>query len=209
MRRGSRPVLDDVGVNVGVNVAALLDAEVRRDGARPFLTWYDDATGERVELSVLTLANWAVKTANFLADEHGVEPGDAVSLAPSDHWLSYVAVLGAWCVGARLAGDAAVVLPGDPAAFMSSVLPQPDALMSPPADVDWDGGDTPDGARILSTLPLSSPDGLRLSLTGPLTAHGSVVMVTNADASRLADRARMERVTHTAGCDVGGVSRLD
>jgi hypothetical protein len=34
-------------------------------------------------------------------------------------------------------------------------------------------------------------------------------MVTNADESRLADRARMERATATAGCSVSGLLRLD
>ena len=190
--------------------AELLGRELRRDGARPFLTWYDDATGERVELSVLTLANWAVKTANLLADDYGIEPGDAVALDPADHWLSFVAVLGAWCAGARIDDAASVVLPGDPAAFTPSVLAQPDVLLSPAGDVEWPAGDDPpEGSRVMSALPLSTAEGLRLSLTGPLTAHGSVVMVVNADGSRLADRARTERVTHTAGCDVDGLPRLD
>ena len=36
----------------------LLDGAVRRDAAAPLVTHYDDATGERVELSATTLANW-------------------------------------------------------------------------------------------------------------------------------------------------------
>ena len=36
--------------------ADLLDQQLRRDGTRPLLTWYDDATGERIELSVATAA---------------------------------------------------------------------------------------------------------------------------------------------------------
>ena len=35
------------------------------------LTFYDDATGERTELSAATLGNWAAKTANFVVDEVG------------------------------------------------------------------------------------------------------------------------------------------
>ncbi|MDQ1686476.1 MAG: hypothetical protein QOC82_3213, partial [Frankiaceae bacterium] len=50
--------------------------------------------------------------------------------------------------------------------------------------------------------------GLDASLLVPLAAGGSVVMVANADVSRLADRAKMERATHTAGCDVAGLPRL-
>jgi len=103
-----------------VNVATVLAAEVRRDGARPFLTWYDDATGERIELSVATIANWAVKTANLLSDEYGIEAGDAIRLSPGDHWLSFVATLGAWHAGACIADDAEVVLPGDPKAFTAN-----------------------------------------------------------------------------------------
>ena len=44
----------------------MLTASLRRDGTRPLLTWYDDASGERIELSVATAANWAAKTANLL-----------------------------------------------------------------------------------------------------------------------------------------------
>ncbi|MDX6375117.1 MAG: hypothetical protein QOD98_4105, partial [Nocardioidaceae bacterium] len=36
----------------------LLRDELRRDSGRPLLTWYDEGSGERVELSVATYANW-------------------------------------------------------------------------------------------------------------------------------------------------------
>ena len=42
------------------------------DPARPLLTWYDDGTGERVELSGATLGNWVAKTANLLVDGCGL-----------------------------------------------------------------------------------------------------------------------------------------
>src|SRR5437868_14488998 len=103
---------------------------MRRDGARPLLTWYDDTSGERIELSVATAANWAAKTANFLCEEHGLDDSDAIGLSPSSHWLSVVVVLGAWTAGIAvdLTGDGRyVVLPGEPATFMRAVLPQPDA----------------------------------------------------------------------------------
>lgn len=192
-----------------MSLPALLAAELRRDGARPFLTWYDDASGERVELSVATLANWAVKTANLLADEHGLEPGDAVRLSPADHWLSFVAVLGAAYAGVRLDDSAPVAVPGDPVAFTSAVLPQPDVLLVPATGHEpFDGVHAPHGMRLMSTETLGTESGVRRSLVAPLSASGSVVFVTNADAWRLADRARMERVTHTAGCEVEGLPHL-
>ena len=44
------------------------------DPAGPRITYYDDATGERIELSTVTLANWAAKTGNLLRDELGAGP---------------------------------------------------------------------------------------------------------------------------------------
>ena len=56
------------------NIARVFAAAIAADPARPLLTWYDDATGERTELSGATLANWVAKTANLLVDEVGPEP---------------------------------------------------------------------------------------------------------------------------------------
>jgi uncharacterized protein (TIGR03089 family) len=77
----------------------LLARELRRDGARPLLTWYDDATGERVELSVATTANWVAKVANHLVDELGVEPGSEVAVLLPVHWETAVVLLAVWTVG--------------------------------------------------------------------------------------------------------------
>lgn len=70
--------------------------------ARPAVTHYDDAAGTRVELSVATLANWAAKTANWLVEEHDVEPGDPVAVALPAHWQTAGVLLGAWWCGARV-----------------------------------------------------------------------------------------------------------
>ena len=53
----------------------LLTQAVADDPARPLITFYDDSTGERVELSVVTFANWVAKTANLLVDGLGASPG--------------------------------------------------------------------------------------------------------------------------------------
>jgi uncharacterized protein (TIGR03089 family) len=50
---------------------ALAEA-VRRDPTTPLLTWYDDATGDRTELSGATLDNWVSKTANMAIDGLGL-----------------------------------------------------------------------------------------------------------------------------------------
>lgn len=86
--------------------ADLLHAEVARDGARPFLTFYDDATGERVELSVATFDNWVAKTAGLLQDGLSVEPGERVALLLPPHWQTAIWVTACWAVGAcAVAGD--------------------------------------------------------------------------------------------------------
>ncbi|GEE02062.1 hypothetical protein nbrc107696_25080 [Gordonia spumicola] len=77
------------------------------DYAQPLFTFYDEGTGERTELSGATLGNWAAKIANYLRDEIGVAPGDAVRVDLPEHWQTAAVVLGAWWAGARvLVGDA-------------------------------------------------------------------------------------------------------
>lgn len=72
---------------------------VDADAARPLLTWYDDATGERVELSGATLANWVAKTANLLVDDAAVEAGDRATVDAPPHWQTAAVLLGCWCAG--------------------------------------------------------------------------------------------------------------
>jgi uncharacterized protein (TIGR03089 family) len=87
--------------------ADLLAAAVRRDAAAPLITQYDDATGERVELSGTTLANWVAKTANLLQDEFDVGPGSTVALALPVHWQTAAVLLAVWSCGAAVLDTAA------------------------------------------------------------------------------------------------------
>ncbi|MFF1823730.1 TIGR03089 family protein [Kribbella sp. NPDC058245] len=80
----------------------LFATAVRRDGASPFLTYYDDETGERIELSAVTTANWVAKTANLLVDEYDLEAGETVAIGLPPHWLGVVWALATWSAGAAL-----------------------------------------------------------------------------------------------------------
>ena len=80
----------------------LLDGAVRRDAAGPLVTHYDDTTGERVELSATTLANWVAKTANLLQQEFDVEAGRTVAVALPVHWQTAAVLLAAWSCGATV-----------------------------------------------------------------------------------------------------------
>jgi uncharacterized protein (TIGR03089 family) len=75
--------------------------------SRPFVTYYDEASGERSELSVRSLANWVAKTHFLLLDELGLGVGDGAYVSLPAHWLSVPAVLGALTAGLELTSDAA------------------------------------------------------------------------------------------------------
>lgn len=79
--------------------ADLLRSALASDPARPLVTFYDDATGERVELSVATFDNWVAKTANLLQDELGASAGDRLALLLPTHWQTAVWLAACWRVG--------------------------------------------------------------------------------------------------------------
>ncbi|MDX2728556.1 MULTISPECIES: TIGR03089 family protein [unclassified Streptomyces] len=101
--------------------ADLLRSALAADPARPMVTFYDDATGERVELSVATFANWVAKTANLLQGDLAAEPGDRLALLLPAHWQSAV-----WLLACSSVGVVADVQ-GDPAAA-DLVVTGPDTL---------------------------------------------------------------------------------
>ncbi|PTR31621.1 uncharacterized protein (TIGR03089 family) [Rhodococcus sp. OK519] len=85
---------------------ALLDPILAADPAGPRITYYDDASGERIELSAITLANWAAKTANLLCDEFALAPGSRVSVLLPAHWQTAAVLLGAWWAGLEVTLEA-------------------------------------------------------------------------------------------------------
>ena len=82
--------------------SAILDPLLRADPAGPRITYYDDATGERIELSAVTLGNWAAKTANLLRDELGAGPGSRVAVLLPAHWQTAGVLFGVWYIGAEV-----------------------------------------------------------------------------------------------------------
>ena len=93
-----------------------------RDAGRPLVTFYDDATGERTELSVTTYANWVAKVASLLVEELELEHGDRVLVDLPAHWL------GAGGAGSRVGGGLEVV--------WRATTPTP----SSPGRTGWTGG---------------------------------------------------------------------
>lgn len=100
----------------------LLARALRDDPSRPQVTFYDDATGERVELSVVTFANWVAKTAGLVQDELGLEGGELALVDLPTHWLTPVWLQALWTVGLPVTTDP------DEAGAASLVVCGPDAL---------------------------------------------------------------------------------
>jgi uncharacterized protein (TIGR03089 family) len=88
-------------------IPAAFAAATAVDPGRPLLTWYDDGTGERAELSGATCANWLAKTANLLVDGCGLGTGDVAVVDAPPHWQTAVILLGCWSAGLRVADPAA------------------------------------------------------------------------------------------------------
>ena len=101
--------------------ADVLARQLRGDSSRPLITFYDDATGERVELSVTTYANWVAKAASLLVEEHDLERGQSLCVDLPPHWLGPVFLGAAWTAGLVVTG------PGDGA---------PDAVVCGPDGLD-------------------------------------------------------------------------
>jgi len=100
----------------------LLGRRLAADPSQPLVTFYDDATGERTELSVKTFANWVSKTANLYAEELMLDPGDTVRIDLPPHWLGPVFLAAAWSCGLDVADPADGA--ADDAAEVAVVGPQ-------------------------------------------------------------------------------------
>jgi uncharacterized protein (TIGR03089 family) len=107
--------------------AAILDPMLRADPVGPRITYYDDATGERIELSAVTLANWAAKTGNLLRDELGGGPSSRIAVLLPAHWQTAAVLFGAWWIGADVALDGGTGTAADIALCTAERLDEADA----------------------------------------------------------------------------------
>ncbi|MFI0405026.1 TIGR03089 family protein [Actinomadura sp. 3N508] len=104
--------------------AELLRRRVADDPSSPLVTFYDDASGERVELSARTFDNWVAKTANFLVDGLAAEPGTRVVLVLPPHWQTAVWLMACWSAGL-------VAEPVDPEAVRNGASAEPSGTSGP------------------------------------------------------------------------------
>ncbi|MFU8870969.1 TIGR03089 family protein [Micromonospora sp. SL4-19] len=76
-----------------------LAADAPSKGGSPLLTYYDDASGERTELTAQQVGHWAARSASLLRDGCGLRPGSRVAVLLPPHWRTAAVLLGAWSVG--------------------------------------------------------------------------------------------------------------
>jgi uncharacterized protein (TIGR03089 family) len=160
---------------------AILDPMLRADPVGPRITYYDDATGERIELSAVTLANWAAKTGNLLRDEMGAGPGSRIAILLPAHWQTAAVLFGVWWIGAEavLGAD-----PADLALCTADRLDEADAALSDTAP----GGEV----AVLSLDPFGRPVAdLPIGVTDYATAvrvHGDQIVAEPLPGPALAGR---------------------
>jgi uncharacterized protein (TIGR03089 family) len=214
-------IMPDVRFAGVTTLPDLLSRRLAADPGQPLVTFYDDATGERTELSVKTYTNWVSKTANLYADELLLDPGDAIRIDLPPHWLGPVFLGAAWACGLTISEDADVAVVGPtgidsgarttlacalhpfatrfPDPLPPNVLdhgalwPGQSDVFSPVAPTELDVP-TADDRRVLTDVDPLSPQGQQLVL-GLLAGDGSLVLVAHPDERQWPARSQSERAT--------------
>ncbi|MEB3982261.1 TIGR03089 family protein [Mycobacterium sp. 663a-19] len=173
---------------------------LRADPVGPRITYYDDATGERIELSAVTLANWAAKTGNLLRDELGAGPASRVAILLPAHWQTAAVLFGVWWIGAEavLGGDLDDAAdPADVALCTVERLDEADAAVQPGGEV-----------AVLSLDPFGRPaPDLPIGVTDYATAvrvHGDQIVAERNPGPALAGRSAAEVL---ADCESSAAAR--
>jgi uncharacterized protein (TIGR03089 family) len=161
-------------------IPSLFAARVAADPGSPFLTYYDEATGLRIELSATTLDNWVSKTANLLVDGEGLGAGDQAAISGPPHWLHAAIALGVWSAGLSIGASGDVV-------FAAETGPDGAYLFSP----DSLTGSVVDGMDFVTEVRAYGDHFVPVSPVGPSDpataelSHSGLVEAAGARAAAL------------------------
>jgi uncharacterized protein (TIGR03089 family) len=136
------------------------DALLAADPGRPFVTYYDEATGERSELSAKSLANWVAKTHFLLIDELGLGAGDVALVDLPAHWISVPPLLACCTAGLEIVTSparATVAFVSPATASRAGGVPDVYAIAPDSAAVGL-GDAVPDGVSDFVTAVRPQPD---------------------------------------------------
>ncbi|ORV75341.1 acetyl-CoA synthetase [Mycobacterium gastri] len=169
---------------------------LRADPVGPRITYYDDsvrAAGERIELSAVTLANWAAKTGNLLRDELAAGPASRVAVLLPAHWQTAAVLFGVWWIGAQVVLEG----PADVALCTAERLDEADSTVEPDGEV-----------AVLSLDPFGRPaPDLPIGVTDYATAvrvHGDQIIAERHPGPALAGRS-VDQVL--ADCETSAAAR--
>jgi uncharacterized protein (TIGR03089 family) len=162
------------------------------DPARPFLTYYDHATGERVELSGVTTANWVAKTSNFLVEDLDAGPGTRVRVGLPSHWLRFVWLISCWTVGAAVVDEAADIGVSGPELMAdeahrvaASLRPLGARFTEPPRGFLDLGAEVPPHGDVFVPLDPPTEQTVAIDLDGEELTHGELLSSTAPSVERL------------------------
>jgi len=161
------------------------------DPSQPLVTYYDMATGERVELSTTTTANWVAKTSNFLVDDLDAGPGTRIRVGLPSHWLTTVWILSAWNIGAAVVDHTADVgLSGadlvaeEPHRVAASLRPLGGRFPQPPDGFLDLGAEVPGHGDHFLALDPPEPSTVALDLDGVTSTHAELLASVVPDGAR-------------------------
>lgn len=187
---------------------------VAADPSQPLVTYYDLATGERVELSTTTTANWVAKTSNFLVDELDAGPGSRIRIGLPSHWLTTVWILSAWNVGAAIVDHTADIglsgpdlVADEPQRVAASLRPLGGRFPEPPPGFLDLGAEVPGHGDHFVALDSPEPTTLALDLEGAASTHAELLSTVVPDGGRrlvVPGSIRRDAELITAACLGGG-----
>jgi len=173
------------------------------DPSQPLLTYYDLATGERVELSTTTTANWVAKTCNFLVDDLEAGLGTRIRIGLPSHWLRFVWILSAWRIGAAIVDSTADVgvsgpdlIADEPIRVAASLRPLGGRFPEPPPGFLDLGAEVPGHGDHFVALDPPQQSTVATDIDGKTRTHASFFGDTSPDsARRLVTPGTVERDT--------------
>ena len=184
------------------------------DPSQPLVTYYDMATGERVELSTTTTANWVAKTSNFLVDDLDAGPGTRIRIGLPSHWLTTVWILSAWHVGAAVVDHAADIglsgpdlVADEPHRVAASLRPLGGRFPQPPDGFLDLGAEVPGHGDHFVALDPPEPSTTAFDLDGVTSTHAELLASVAPDAGRrlvVPASTRRDAALIAAACLGGG-----
>lgn len=161
------------------------------DASLPLLTYYDQSTGERVELSATTTANWVAKTSNFLVDDLDADGSTRIRIGIPTHWLRFVWILSAWNVGAAIVdADADIGLSGpeleadERHKVAASLRPLGGRFVTEPGGFLDLGAEVPGHGDHFFAMDPPTPEALATEIAGVARTHADL-LATSPDPRRI------------------------